>query len=156
MKNTDHHLAFQSNENVLALFTGHHTYVSGTWYSKPGTASTWNYMSVHVRGKVRFLDFEALEDVLRKTTLHFENNDVQTPVSYDNLPSNFKQRYMNAIVGIEVSITQVDNVFKLSQDRDYESYKNIITELKRGNYDGKVIASEMEKRINDVFPERYA
>ena len=67
MKNTDHHRAFLHNENVLVVFTGHHTYVSGTWYSNPHTPSTWNYMSVHIKGIVRFLDDSALENVLRKT-----------------------------------------------------------------------------------------
>ena len=68
MKNTDHHKAFLQNENVLVVFTGHHTYVSATWYSNPHQASTWNYMSVHARGIMRFLDEAALEDVLRKTS----------------------------------------------------------------------------------------
>src|SRR5215211_4503926 len=72
MKDTDHHRAFLHNENVLVVFTGHHTYVSGTWYSNPYIPSTWNYMSVHVKGIVRFLDAAALENVLRKTSLHFE------------------------------------------------------------------------------------
>ena len=56
MKNTDHHKAFLQNENVLVVFSGHHTYVSATWYSNPHMASTWNYMSVHVKGTIRFLD----------------------------------------------------------------------------------------------------
>ncbi|TAE49547.1 MAG: FMN-binding negative transcriptional regulator, partial [Bacteroidetes bacterium] len=55
MKNTDHHKAFLHNENVLVVFTGKHTYVSATWYSNPYLASTWNYMSVHARGVIRFL-----------------------------------------------------------------------------------------------------
>src|SRR5690606_1548529 len=42
IKNTDHHMAFEHNNNVLAVFTGKHTYVSGTWYSNPYIASTWN------------------------------------------------------------------------------------------------------------------
>ena len=40
MKNTDHHKAFLHNDNVLVIFTGNHTYVSGTLYSNPHTAST--------------------------------------------------------------------------------------------------------------------
>ena len=39
MKNTDHHKAFLQNANVLAVFTGKHTHVSGTWYSNPHTPS---------------------------------------------------------------------------------------------------------------------
>ena len=49
MKNTDHHKAFLQNNNTLCVFTGAHTYVSASWYADPQTASTWNYMSVHVR-----------------------------------------------------------------------------------------------------------
>ena len=56
MKNTDHHKAFLHSENVLAVFTGKHTYVSGAWYSNPHSASTWNYMSVHVKGVITFLE----------------------------------------------------------------------------------------------------
>lgn len=153
MKNTDHHKAFLHNENALAVFTGPHTYVSATWYSNPHMASTWNYMSVHVRGVIRFLDDAALEDVLRKTTLHFENNDRHSTTVYDNLPPEFTRRVMNAIVAFEMEITDIDTVFKLSQDRDYESYRNIIAKLKEQDEAGRYIAAEMEKRTEAVFPE---
>jgi len=153
MKNTDHHKAFMHNNNVLAVFTGHHTYVSGTWYSDPYIASTWNYMSVHVKGIIRFLDDSELEAVLRKTSLHFENYNEQSTTIFDNLPSEFKQKVMHAITAFEIEITEMDNVFKLSQDRDAKSYQNIIDNLKPQGEDGRVIASEMEKRSDQVFPE---
>jgi len=153
MKNTDHHKAFLHNENVLAVFTGKHTYVSGSWYSNPYTASTWNYMSVHVKGIMRFLDDSALEDVLRMTTLHFENQDQESTTVYDNLPAEFKQRVMGAIVAFEIEVKEIDTVFKLSQDRDAKSYQNIIDKLKEQDEDGRVIAAEMEKRAKELFPE---
>lgn len=153
MKNTDHHKAFMHTPKVLAVFTGHHTYVSGTWYSNPYTASTWNYMSVHIKGLIRFLDGAALEDVLRKTSLHFENYNRQSQTIYDNLPSEFKQRVMKAIVAFEIEVEAIDNVFKLSQDRDYQSYQNIIKKLNEQDEAGRVIATEMEKRIEAVFPD---
>lgn len=153
MKNTDHHKAFLHNENVLAVFTGKHTYVSGTWYSNPYTASTWNYMSVHVKGIIRFLDDSALEDVLRMTTLHFEDQNQQSTTAFDNLPLAFKQRVMGAIVAFEIEVKEIDTVFKLSQDRDAESYHNIIKKLREQDEDGRVIAAEMEKRAKELFPE---
>lgn len=153
MKNTDHHKAFLHNENVLAVFTGKHTYVSGTWYSDPYTASTWNYMSVHAKGIIRFLDDSALEDVLRMTTLHFEGQNHQSTTVFDNLPLAFKQRVMGAIVAFEIEVKEIDTVFKLSQDRDAESYQNIIKKLKEQDEDGRVIAAEMEKRAKELFPE---
>lgn len=153
MKNTDHHKAFQYNENVLVVFTGPHAYVSGTWYSNPYIASTWNYMSVHVTGKIRFLSAEALEEVLRKTTLHFENNNPKSTTIFDNLPPSFKNRVMHAIVAFEIEITKMDNVFKLSQDRDYTSYQNIIAKLQEQGMDEQIIAAEMQKRAKDLFPQ---
>jgi transcriptional regulator len=110
-------------------------------------------MSVHVKGIIRFLDDAGLEEVLRKTTLHFENYNHQSTTIFDNLPAEFKQKVMHAIVAFEIEVTGMDNVFKLSQDRDEESYHNIKEKLKQQDEDGKVIAAEMEKRIKDVFPK---
>lgn len=150
MKNTDHHKAFLHNENVLVVFTGNHTYVSGTWYSNPHTASTWNYMSVHIKGTLRFLSDDELADVLKKTTLHFENYDRESAAIFDNLPLDYTKQLMKAIAAFEIDIIQMDNVFKLSQDRDAYSYRNIIEKLKHQGEDGKVIAAEMEKRTGEV------
>jgi transcriptional regulator len=52
MRNTDHHKAFSANPNVLVLFTGPHCYVSASWYTDPATASTWNYMTVQIQGRI--------------------------------------------------------------------------------------------------------
>ncbi|MEM7102886.1 MAG: FMN-binding negative transcriptional regulator [Bacteroidota bacterium] len=153
MKNTDHHKAFLHNENVLVVFTGHHTYVSGTWYSNPHTPSTWNYMSVHANGIMRFLNDDALIDILKMTTLHFEKNNQQSTTIYDNLPADYTKRLMKMIVAFEIEIIEMDTVFKLSQDRDLESYNNIIKKLKAQDESGRVIAEEMEKRTKLVFPD---
>ena len=152
MRNTDHHKAFEQNKNVLAVFTGPHTYVSATWYTKP-VGSTWNYMSVHAKGIIRFLDDAALIDVLRMTTLHFENQNQQSATIFDNLPSEYTQRLMKAIVAFEIEVKELETVFKLSQDRDEQSYTNIQEKLKKQGEHGQVIAAEMEKRTKAVFPD---
>jgi transcriptional regulator len=155
MRNTDHHKAFLQNENVLVVFTGKHTYVSATWYANPSQASTWNYMSVHIKGTIRFLDAEALEEVLRKVSMHFEQNNAASSTVFDNLAPEYKQRLIPAIVAFEIEIKELDTIFKLSQDRDSVSYQNIIGKLKsQPGDDGKEIAAEMEKRFDKVFPEK--
>jgi transcriptional regulator len=153
MKNTDHHRAFMQNEHVLVVFTGHHTYVSGTWYSNPHTPSTWNYMSVHVKGIMRFLDDEGLVDALRLISLHFEGYDRNAATIYDNLPAALTQKLKHMIVAFEIEVTGMDTVFKLSQDRDAESYSNIMAKLREQGENGQVIAGEMEKRTKQVFPD---
>ena len=153
MKNTDHHKAFLNNHNVLVVFTGQHTYVSATWYSNPHQPSTWNYMSVHAKGIIRFLDDDALESVLRKTTLHFENHNQNSATVFDNLPSDYIHQLMKAIVAFEIEVKEMNNIFKLSQDRDRQSYNNIKEKLKGQGRDGQVIAAEMEKRTKELFPD---
>ncbi|HXC06574.1 MAG TPA: FMN-binding negative transcriptional regulator, partial [Bacteroidia bacterium] len=113
----------------------------------------WNYMSVHARGVIRFLEEDALEAILRKTSLHFESNNTQSPTVYDNLPKDYLQKMMKAIVAFEIEVKEMENVFKLSQNRDAQSYDNIQKQLHKQGEDGKVIAGEMKKRTKDVFPE---
>lgn len=151
MRQTDHHKAFEKNPNVLAVFTSPHTYVSATWYSNPHQASTWNYMSVHVKGLLKFLDEEGLINVLRKTTLHFENGNQQSSTVFDNLSKDYVNKLIKAIIAFEIEVTNIDNVFKLSQDRDEESYNNIINKLEDQGSDGKYITEEMRKRKYQLF-----
>jgi transcriptional regulator len=153
MKSQDHHKAFEKNPNVLCVFTGHHAYVSATWYDDPHQASTWNYMSVHVRGKLKFLDEQALIDVLRKTTLHFERNNKESTTVFDNLSQEYTSRLMKAIVAFEVEVETIDNVFKLSQNRDKKTYHNIIEKLSAQDSDSKTIAEEMKKREASITNE---
>jgi transcriptional regulator len=147
MRKTDHHKAFLENDKVLAVFNGPHAYVSATWYSDPHVASTWNYMSVHARGNIRFLAREGLEAILQKSSLHFENNNEQSPTVFDNLPASFRQKVINAIVGFEIEVSALDAVFKLSQDKDAESVHSIIDKLRKGDEDARRIAAEMEERL---------
>lgn len=153
MKNTDHHKAFVHNPNVLTIFTGPHTYVSGSWYDNPRQASTWNYMSVHTKGTISFGDEQALIAILKRLTLHYENNNAASTTVFDNLPKEYTDRLMKAIVAFEIEVESMENVFKLSQNRDAKSYDNIIVELRKGNNDAKEIAGLMEQRRSKVFGE---
>jgi len=151
MRKTDHHKAFEQNPNVLAVFTGPHVYVSGTWYSNPQQASTWNYMSVHAKGNISFGNEEDLIAILKRLTLHYENNNTASTTIFDNLPSEYTGPLMKAIVAFEVEITSVENVFKLSQNRDEKSFHNIMSKLSEQGSDGKFIAEEMRKRQKQLF-----
>jgi len=152
MKGTDHHKAFLHNPNVLAVFSGAHTYVSASWYHDKDQASTWNYISVHAKGVLKFLDHQALLDVLKRTTNHFENNPYSGS-NFEDLPAEYVEKLSKAIVAFEVEVKKVDNVFKLSQNRDEKSYQNIIGKLDSQDADGKKIADEMKKRTSQLFKD---
>lgn len=151
MRNNDHHKAFEKNPNVLAVFTSPHVYVSATWYDDPHQASTWNYMSVHAKGIIRFGNKEDLIAILRRLTLHYENNNPDSTTVFDNLSSAYTEPLMKAIVAFEVEVTSIDNVFKLSQNRNEKSFQNIINKLDEQGSDGQFIAAEMKKRQKQLF-----
>lgn len=151
MRNNDHHKAFEKNPNVLAVFTSPHVYVSATWYDDPHQASTWNYMSVHAKGSIRFGNKEDLIAILKRLTLHYENNNPASTTVFDNLTSEYTEPLMKAIVAFEVEIVSIDNVFKLSQNRNERSFLNIIDKLNEQGGDGKFIAEEMKKRQHQLF-----
>ncbi len=147
MRNTDHHKAFEKNENVLVVFTGPHCYVSASWYTNPQTASTWNYMTVHAKGKIIFIDEEGTCNVIKALTNKYEG--LETAAAFNKMPKEYILPMLKAIIGFTIEVESLENTFKLSQNRDEASKKNIIEQLKkRGDYNSAAIANEMEK-LND-------
>ncbi|NNC71008.1 MAG: FMN-binding negative transcriptional regulator [Flavobacteriaceae bacterium] len=152
MRKTDHHKAFIENPKALVVFTGPHAYVSASWYSNPKIGSTWNYMSVHVTGNIEFMPDADLVQFMRKLTLKFEGDNHASPTFYDNLPDAFLDKMMPAIVGFEIKADSIKNTFKLSQNRDEKSYRTIISQLEKEEGNAALVAREMQKRMNELFP----
>ena len=151
MHKQEHTKAFETNPNVLAIFSSAHTYVSAGWYENKQVASTWNYQAVHAKGVLNFLDLQGLRSLLTRLTDHFEN-DPHSPASVRKMDETYVSNMMKAIVAFEIEITAVEHVFKLSQNRDAKSYENIIEHLKEQDADSKTIADEMQKRKSQIFP----
>jgi transcriptional regulator len=146
MKKSDHHLAFEKDNNVLVIFAGPHCYVSASWYTNPLGASTWNYMAVHAKGKIVFTDEAGTIKAIREVTERFEGKD--TAASFDKLGDEYINAMVKAIIGFTIEVETMDAVFKLSQNRDEASKQNIIEQLKkRGDENSAMIAAEMEKRL---------
>ncbi len=146
MKKTDHHIAFEKNEYVLVIFNGPHTHISASWYTTPAIGSTWNYMVVHAKGKIKFKDEEGTYNAVKALTNKYEA--AESPAAFDKLPKEYVQQMVKAIVGFTIEVETCDNVFKLSQNRDTTSKQNIIEQLnKRGDDNSRAIAKEIEKRL---------
>ncbi len=145
MKETDHYKAFMQNENVLAIFTGPHCYISASWYVTKNVASTWNYMDVHARGKIKLTDDEGTKKIVESLTNKYESQDSEA--AFHKLPAEYVNRLSNAIVGFHIEVDSLENVFKLSQNKDEETRMQIIENLKNTNgYFSGEIAKEMALR----------
>ena len=151
MRKQDHTSAFTHNQQVLAIFQGPHSYVSAGWYTHPETASTCNYQAVHAGGILQFLDAAELYQLLVKLTEKFEN-DPDSPALVQKMDPDYVEKLMKAIIGFEIVITDLGHVFKLSQNRDAQSFENIMEHLKTGTADAKFLAAEMQKQQERLFP----
>lgn len=146
MRKTDHQLAFEKNENVLVIFHSPQAYVSAGWYEDPGQGSTVNYMAVHAKGKIAFMDEHGTMEELKKIT--DKHIGTESPASFQNIPGEYKAAMVKAIRGFTIKVTDLQHVFKLSQNRNKSEQENIIAQLqKRLEPGSEFIAQQMKKRI---------
>jgi transcriptional regulator len=128
MKNTDHHVAFVKNPNALALFVGPHTYVSASVYTQPASASTWNYMTVHAKGNIQFLDAAGTYEAIKNLTNQYEN-PTSSPAAFHHMTEEYIQKLLPAIAGFELTVKSLEHVFKLSQNHPQENRDAIVANL---------------------------
>lgn len=130
-------------QEVLLIFQGAHTYISPRWYNHVNVP-TWNYVNVHVYGKVRMVDGDELKSLLGELV---NKHEVGTGYSLEGLPADFVEKEMRGVAGFALDVTRLDAASKLSQNRDDESYANIISHLKARSDDASAeIANEMKER----------
>ena len=147
MKNSDHHKAFLKNENVLVIFNGPHCHISASWYTTPNVGSTWNYITVHAKGKIHFGDEEKTKKIVEELTNKYEKPDSEA--AFNKLSNEYIDRMVKAISAFTIEVESLDNVFKLSQNYDEETRESIIAHLnKNGSYNEKAIAEEMVQRLS--------
>jgi transcriptional regulator len=145
MRKQDHTNAFEKNNDVLVIFSAPSAFVSASWYKEKGIASTWNYQTVHVIGKMKMKDDAHLYQLLTDLTMHFEK-DPNAPTQIKNLDPEYVQQNMKAIVSFDIEVTELKNVFKLSQNRDEESHQNIQKELSKGDAACQYMAAAMKRK----------
>ncbi|WP_264566794.1 FMN-binding negative transcriptional regulator [Flavobacterium sp. N3904] len=135
--------AFESDDQVLAVFTGPHSYISSSWYDHENVP-TWNYSAVHVYGKIKIIEGDAVIDSLTKLVDKYEKNS-KCPVRVADL-SKKTMMQTRGIVAFEIKIEEIKAQNKMSQNRDDKNYSNIISELqKTENPQSMAVAKEMAK-----------
>jgi transcriptional regulator len=144
MRKQDHSNAFELNNNVLVIFSAPSAFVSASWYTTKNMGSTWNYQTVHARGKMEIKDQSHLRQLLTNLTLHFEK-DADSPTQVKNLSEEYLQQNMKAIFSFDIVVSDLQHVFKLSQNRDEASHANIQAELEKGDAPCKYMAAAMKR-----------
>lgn len=134
-------------QEVLLIFQGAHTYISPRWYNHVNVP-TWNYMMVHVYGRVRTVEGRELRSLLSQLV---GKHEAGTSYRLDNLPEEFVEKEMKGVFGFALDVTRIDGGYKLSQNRNDEDHQNIIHELEqRGDENSHMVAQEMKKQRGEL------
>lgn len=150
-RHTDHYPALANSTEALLLFTGAHCYVSASWYTRRGQASTWNYMGVQARGSVRMMNNEETLELITALTHQYEDGQV-LPETVEQMSEEYIKANLDAVAGFEITVTQLDATFKLNQNKDDESYKNVVDQLMATeDFNSIIIAGEMMKLRPHLF-----
>ncbi len=135
--------SFADDDNVLAIFSGAHSYISSSWYDHENVP-TWNYIAVHVYGTIKIIEGEAVIESLKKLVDKYEQNS-KNPVRIEDF-SKKTMMQTRGIVAFEIEIEEIQAQRKLSQNRDDKNYQNIISELEKTNDSQAIaVANEMKK-----------
>ncbi len=125
--------------SYLAVFQGGSAYISPNWYPSKKehgkVVPTWNYVAVHVHGRMRAVDDVAwIRDQMDRLTQQQESR-FEVPWSIDDAPTEYVQRMAQGVVGIELSIERIEAKWKTSQNQTTENRTGVIEALSHSSRD---------------------
>jgi transcriptional regulator len=119
---------------TLVMFQGPQRYISPNWYATKAehgkVVPTWNYLAVHAWGPLVLHDRPEwiLTQLTELTERHEGTQD--HPWAVSDAPSDFTERLVGALIGIEIRIERVQGKFKLSQNQPVANQQGVITGLR--------------------------
>jgi transcriptional regulator len=138
-----------SDGEVLAIFQGPHAYISPAWYPSKRehgrVVPTWDYIAVHAQGHARvFDDAQSLRKLLDALTQQQESSR-PTPWKVSDAPDDYIEDAMRAIVGFELTLTRIEGIWKVSQNRPAADRAGAATGLREGGPLDREVADWIER-----------
>ena len=136
------------NQQVLVVFQGPHCYISPSWYETMKAVPTWNYVSIHIYGKMEIVEdpkviFDSLNDMVKK----YERLD--SLYNLNDVDSQYIEGMSKGIVPFRINISKIEAKAKLSQNHPVERQELIIKQLgNTSQQDNIQVASLMKKNLH--------
>lgn len=123
-RSNEHWQALQEGGNVLAVFQGPHFYISPVAYGQRPAAPTWNFNTVHLRGRVE--PIPAGEPTLEVVTATVRALEKVAGTAWDMTDSlHYFRRIQPGVGAFRVHVESVEAMFKLSQEHPPEVRRSI-------------------------------
>jgi transcriptional regulator len=137
----------------LMAVNGADAYVSPDWYVSPDQVPTWLYQAVHLTGTVRQLSGDELAAHLDELSAKFESwLAPKPPWTSSKMTAGRLDAMKKAIVGLVMSVDEVEGSFKLNQHKSDVDYEAVAVALARQpEAAAQVLAGEMRMMRPQAF-----
>ena len=139
--------------STLVIFPLADGYVSPAWYPSKAehgkVVPTWNYELVHVHGTVRIHDDPAwVRTLVTDLTDRHETARSAPPARWQvtDAPTDFIDKQLRAIVGVEVEIWSIEAKRKLSQNRPEDDRNGVEAALATSERSGDLEVADAMRR----------
>jgi transcriptional regulator len=138
------------NQQVLVVFQGPHCYISPSWYETTKAVPTWNYVSIHLYGKMEIIeDGKAIYNSLNDLVNKYESPD--SSYNLNEVEPSFIEGLSKGIVAFKIKIIRMEAKAKLSQNHSVERQELVIKQLENtSEQNNKQIASLMKKNLQKL------
>lgn len=114
---------------VLAV-VGPESYISPDWYGADDQVPTWNYVAVHLRGRLEPLPPEALHPMVDDLSAIFESRLLpKKPWVSTKMSDGVMERMLRMILPFRLVIETVDGTWKLGQNKTPEQRAGAVAGL---------------------------
>ncbi|MNE07826.1 Protease synthase and sporulation protein PAI 2 [compost metagenome] len=112
----------KEGDEVLVIFKAVDGYVSPSWYPSKQAhhqqVPTWNYAVVHAHGRIRVRDDARFVRRLLASLTRVHEAAEPAPWKMADAPRDYIEAMVQAVVGIEIEVSQLVGKFKLSQNKE--------------------------------------
>jgi len=111
---------------------GPDSYISPDWYGAPDQVPTWNYVAVHLTGRLELCPQQDLHAVLDRLSAHFETQLApKPPWTSAKMSDGVMEKMMRAIQPFHFHIEQLDSTWKLGQNKPEDVRKSAAAQLEQ-------------------------
>jgi transcriptional regulator len=149
------------DRQAMAIFTGPRAYITPNAYPSKTlhhrVVPTYNYAVVQVTGELVIHDDpEIKQQIVQRLTQTFER-DQPEPWSLSDAPQDYIDAMLQAIVGFELRILEVQAKWKVSQNRTLSDQMGVQAELAQDTEraDGVKMAQIIDQQLQAIDPIKH-
>ncbi|MFT4792190.1 MAG: transcriptional regulator [Paracoccaceae bacterium] len=116
-------------------------FISPDWYGIEDQVPTWNYVAVHLTGRLSLAPADGLRDHLSRLSEHFETMLAPKPIwRLSKMTADALARLERMILPVVLEVEAIDSTWKLTQNKSEAARLGAADGLERGSPGAEVAA----------------